>query len=117
MFRHEEPKFRGGVAEWNDVRKPMLKIQMKELDDQLTLEVEGRLSGAFVPELETCWQAARANQPNRKISVDLKSVTCIDRAGRHLLQLMHRDGVGFLRAGLAIQDILEQIMEAPECKH
>ena len=95
----------------------MMKIQMKELDDQLTLEVEGRLSGAFVPELETCWQAARANQPNRKISVDLKSVTCIDRAGRHLLQLMHRDGVGFLRAGLAIQDILEQIMEAPECKH
>jgi anti-anti-sigma regulatory factor len=95
----------------------MMKIQMKELDDQLTLEVEGRLAGAFVPELENCWQVARANQPHRKISVDLKSVTCIDRAGRSLLQLMHTSGVGFLRARLAIQDILEQIMEAPECKH
>jgi anti-anti-sigma regulatory factor len=90
---------------------------LKELDDRLTLQVEGRLAGAFVPELESCWQAARANQPNRQISVDLKSVTCIDRAGRSLLQLMYRSGVGFLRAGLAVQDILEQIMEAPECKH
>ena len=117
MFRHDEPKLRGGTVEWNDVRKPMIKIQKKELDDQLTLQVEGRLAGAFVPELETCWQAARANQPNRKISVDFKSVTCVDRAGRSLLQLMHREGVGFLRAGLAIQDILEQIMEAAECKH
>ena len=95
----------------------MIKIQTKELEDQLTLQVEGRLAGAFVPELENCWQSVRANQPNRKISVDLKSVTCIDRAGRSLLQLMHRNGVGFLRAGLAMQDILEQVMETPECKH
>ena len=94
-----------------------MKIQMKELDDQLILQIEGRLSGAFVPELENCWQAARATQPNRKISVDLKSVTCIDRAGRYLLQLMHSNGVCFHRAGLAMQDILEQIMEQPECKH
>jgi anti-anti-sigma regulatory factor len=95
----------------------MMKIQMKEVDDQLILQVEGRLAGAFVPELETCWQVARTNQPSRKISVDLKSVTCVDRAGRYLLQLMHSNGVRFLRAGLAVQDILEQIMEQPECKH
>jgi anti-anti-sigma regulatory factor len=95
----------------------MMKIQMKELDGELVLQVEGRLAGAFVPELENCWQAARASQPNRKISVDLKSVSCFDRAGRSLLQLMHRDGLSFLRVGLAIQDILEQVMEAPECKH
>jgi anti-anti-sigma regulatory factor len=95
----------------------MMKIEMKEFDDHLILQVEGRLAGAFVPELENCWQAARANQPNRKISVDLKSVTCVDRAGRYLLQLMHGNGVDFLSAGLAIQDILEQVMEQPKCKH
>ena len=95
----------------------MMKIQVKERDDQLTLQVEGRLAGAFVPELENCWQAARTNQPNLKISIDLKSVTSVDRAGRSLLQLMHRDEVGFLRAGLALQDILEEIMESPECRH
>jgi hypothetical protein len=83
----------------------------------MMLHVEGRLAGAFVPELENCWQAARTDQPNRKISVDLKSVTCIDRDGRYLLQSMHAHGVGFLRAGLAVQDILEQVMEQPECQH
>jgi anti-anti-sigma regulatory factor len=95
----------------------MMKIQVKEIDDRLILEVEGRLAGAFVPELEDCWQAARANDPRRKISVDLRNVTCVDRAGRYLLQLMHGNGVVFLRAGLAIQDILEQVMEQPECRH
>jgi anti-anti-sigma regulatory factor len=95
----------------------MMKIEMNELDDQLILQVEGRLAGAFVPELEQCWQNARRSQPNRKVSVDLKNVTCVDRSGRYLLQLMHSNGVGFLRAGLAIQDILEQVMEQPECKH
>jgi anti-anti-sigma regulatory factor len=94
----------------------MIKIQMTELDDQLILRVEGRLSGAFVPELEKCWQTARADRPDTKISVDLKNVTCIDRGGRYLLQLMHSNGVGFPRAGLTIQDILEQAMERPECK-
>jgi len=94
----------------------MMKIQVKELDGQLILQVEGRLAGAFVPELEDCWQAARSRQPDLKISVDLKSVTCIDRAGRYLLQLMHSNGVGFLRAGLGVQDILEQVMDQPECR-
>lgn len=94
-----------------------MKIQTKELADQVVLEIEGRLAGAYVPELEICWQAVRSNRPNRTISVDLKNVTCIDRAGRHLLQAMHGSGVHFLRAGLAIQDILEQVMENHECKH
>jgi hypothetical protein len=31
--------------------------------------------------------------------------------------LMHSSGVGFLRAGLAIQDILAEVMEQQECNH
>jgi len=89
----------------------MMKIQTKELDGALILQVEGRLAGAFVPELESCWQAARAEQPERRILVDLKSVTCIDRSGRYLLQLMHGSGVGFLQACLAVQDTLDQVMD------
>ena len=98
----------------------MMKIEVQESAGQFTLQVEGRLAGAFVSELENCWRTAQSAEPHRRISVDLKSVTCVDRGGRHLLQLMHRDGVQFLRAGLALQDILEQIMveqitELPEC--
>jgi hypothetical protein len=101
----------------DDVVNRMMKIQVRELDDQLILQVEGRLAGAFVPELEGCWQSARAKQPDRQIAVDLKSVTCIDRCGRSLLRAMHSEGVGFLRAGLAIQDILQELIEEKECTH
>jgi len=94
----------------------MMKIQTQDFDDRVVLQVEGRLAGAFVPELENCWKAARERRPARPISVDLKNVTCIDRAGRYLLQLMHASGVGFVRAGLATQDILEQVMEQ-KCGH
>jgi anti-anti-sigma regulatory factor len=95
----------------------MMKIEIQEAGDQVVLQVEGRLAGAFAAELENCWRTTRAAQPERKISVDLKNVTCVDRAGRYLLQMMHRNGVPFLRAGLAVQDILEQIKEQPECRH
>ena len=92
----------------------MMKIQVTERDGHLILMVEGRLAGAFVPELENCWQAAREEQPGRKISVDLKGVTCIDRAGRYLLQLMHSNGVGFQGASLAVQDIVEPVVGQPK---
>jgi anti-anti-sigma regulatory factor len=94
-----------------------MKVEIQETGESVVLRVEGRLAGAFVAELENCWSIARATRPGRRISVDVKNVTCIDRAGKHLLQLMHRSGVPFLRAGLAVQDILEQIMEQPECRH
>jgi anti-anti-sigma regulatory factor len=94
----------------------MMRIQVKELGGSVILQVEGRLAGAFVPELENCWKAARARQPNHKILIDLKDVTCVDRAGRYLLELLHGNGVAFLGPGLAIQDILEQIRERQECK-
>ncbi len=94
----------------------MMKIETKEVDGGLILQVEGRLTGAFVPELEHCWRAARAGQPAQRISVDLKGVTCIDRSGRYLLQLMHASGAGFLKAGLAVQDIIDQVIAQQECK-
>jgi anti-anti-sigma regulatory factor len=98
------------------VGSPMMKIQVNEHRDQLILEVEGRLAGLFVPVLEQCWRSALAIRPEKPILVDLKHVTCVDRAGRSLLQSMHCGGVLFLRAGIAIQDILEQIIEEQECK-
>ena len=95
----------------------MMKVEIQESGDRLILQVEGRVAGAFAAELENCWRGAQSAHPGRLISVDLKNVTCVDRAGKYLLQSMYRSGVPFLRAGLAVQDILEQIMEQPECRH
>jgi hypothetical protein len=93
----------------------MIKIQEQENEDGLVIHIEGRLAGPFVPELESCWQTARIRRPFVRIAVDLKEVTCVDRAGRALLRSMYGAGVGFIRAGMATRDILEQIMEEHEC--
>jgi hypothetical protein len=87
----------------------MLKITLHDANGLLRLELEGRLAGAWVCELEHCWHTAKARHPNRKCSVDLTSVTFIDQAGRYLLQLMHRDGVSLMVSGLMRQDILDHI--------
>jgi anti-anti-sigma regulatory factor len=83
----------------------MLKITIHYVADQLRLELEGRLAGAWVSELEQCWHAATASHPSRQCSVDLTGVTFIDQAGRYLLQLMYRDGVSLVASGLMLQDI------------
>jgi len=86
-----------------------MKIQIDELDGRVTLQVEGRLTGAWVPELEDCWHAAITGHPERKISVDLSGVTCVDQAGQYLLRLMRRDGVILTGAGLAIRETLNEL--------
>jgi anti-anti-sigma regulatory factor len=86
-----------------------MRIQIDDAGDQVKLQVEGRLAGAWVPELEECWHTALADHPDRKISVDLSGVTCVDQAGQYLLRLMRRDGVSFIGAGLAIRESLNEM--------
>ena len=90
-----------------------MKIQFDDQGELLVLRVEGRLAGAYVPELECAWNSARSSDPRQKLALDLKGVTCVDRAGRHLLQLMHNQGVEFRRPGIALQDILDEIAAHP----
>jgi anti-anti-sigma regulatory factor len=87
----------------------MLKITIHDAAGQPCLELEGRLAGAWVCELEHCWHTAQASHPNRPLAVDLTGITFIDQAGRYLLQLMHRDGVRLVGSGLMLQDILDPI--------
>ena len=87
----------------------MLKITLHDATGQPCLELEGRLAGAWVCELEHCWHAAKASHPNRTLSVDLTGVSFIDQAGWYLLQLMHRDGVRLVGSGLLLQDLWDHL--------
>jgi anti-anti-sigma regulatory factor len=87
----------------------MLKITIHDANGPLRLQLEGRLAGAWVYELERCWHTAKASQPHRQLAVDLTGVTFLDQAGRYLLQLLHRDGVRLVGSGLLWQNILEHI--------
>lgn len=87
----------------------MLKAQFREFGDRVVLQVCGRLTEAWVGELEQCWQTAMTNYPNHRMSVDLRDVTFIDRKGESLLRSMHRSGASFQASGLLIQEVVHQI--------
>jgi hypothetical protein len=87
--------------------KPMMIIDTREVGNEVTFKVEGRLTGAGVATLEDCWRTTAGRYPNGKFAVDLTQVTFIDQAGSLLLQLMDRDGVSFITTGLVTEEVNE----------
>ena len=85
----------------------MLKITTRNDAGRTSFELEGRLTGAWVEELKTCWQQAAANQ---HVGVCLKEVTFVDEAGRKLLADMHRQGVTLAAEGCMTKAIIEEII-------
>src|SRR5262245_31361483 len=86
----------------------MLRITVHDDSDQLRLELEGRLGGAWVSELEDCWRAASTDDKSR-LWVDLRGVDSVDAAGKYLLALMHAAGARFIASGCAMSALVREI--------
>jgi anti-anti-sigma regulatory factor len=87
----------------------MLKITLRDSVDRMQFELEGRLTGAWVPELEGCWRASAPSLGGRELWIDLRAVDSIDDAGRRLLALMHESGARFLACGCMTAAVVEEI--------
>jgi hypothetical protein len=85
----------------------MLRITVREEHGWATLRVEGLLVGAWVPELERCWQDTLVSPD--QIVVDLDDLLFMDRPGRALLARMHAAGTQLHARGLLTGYIVEQI--------
>ncbi len=86
----------------------MLRITERPHADRTTIALEGRLAGAWVGELERCWEELAARD-RRPVAVCLEGVTFIDAAGKALLRRMHVRGVTFAASGCMTKAILEDI--------
>ena len=86
----------------------MLKITTRGEATWIILELEGKLAGPWVQELEGCWRLAV--MADREVRVMLKTVTFIDQGGRKLLAEMHRQGVELAAEGCMTKAIIEEIM-------
>jgi hypothetical protein len=86
----------------------MLKITTKTGVAGTILELEGKVAGPWVNELEGCWRLAV--MVDRPVRVMLKTVTFIDQAGKKLLTEMHRDGAALVAEGCMTKAIIEEIM-------
>ena len=91
----------------------MLRITTHDQAETTSFEIEGKLVGPWVKELEKCWEGALAADPSRPMLVKLASVTFIDSEGRALLTRMRREGVRLLSRGVLINAVVAMI-EAEE---
>lgn len=90
----------------------MFRITTQMAAERAVLKLEGWLTGAWVKELDTCWRAA--TNTAREIRVDLSEVLFVDEAGRQLLTLMYRAGVGFVTKGCVMPELVREISESAD---
>jgi anti-anti-sigma regulatory factor len=75
----------------------MVRITIHDGEKLVTLKIEGRVSDPLTSEVNRSWQELTPSLGSRKLSVDLRGVTFMDAAGRHLLAEIHaKTGAEFL---------------------
>ena len=87
----------------------MLRITTHDNQELLTLQLEGRLAGAWVQELECCWEATQLVNRGRAVRIDLTGVTFVDNSGKKLLADLHTQGAEFVAAGCLMKAIVAEI--------
>lgn len=91
----------------------MLKITTTTEAMQATLELEGRLAGAWVDELEQCWREIPSGYA---ITVSLSVVTFIDDEGKRLLARLHESGAELTASGCMTNCIVQEIIRENQRK-
>jgi anti-anti-sigma regulatory factor len=71
----------------------MLRVELRNATNTLTLRMEGRLVGTFAEEVRKL--VARSNIP-RKLVVDVSEVTFVDTVGEQVLAWLGRIGAEFV---------------------
>jgi len=86
----------------------MLKITPRTDPTGTSFELEGKLAGPWVQELEACWREAASTK--RSVRVLLCAVTFIDDKGRDLLVEMYRRGAELVAEGCMNKAIIDEIV-------
>src|SRR5512139_1642285 len=89
----------------------MLRITIHDNQESLSFQLEGRLAGAWVKEVEQCWKSTLAQQRKPILLVDLTGVTFIDDAGKACLAAMHHQGAELVAADCLTKEIVAEIRQ------
>jgi anti-anti-sigma regulatory factor len=89
----------------------MLRINVTTRTEATIITLEGRLIGAWVDELASCWQRVPPCDV-RPIRIDLDSVTFVDAAGKALLRALHAEGAMLMASGPMLRAIVDEIVAA-----
>jgi anti-anti-sigma regulatory factor len=91
----------------------MLRITIHDKPELLTFQLEGKLAGAWVMEIDECRQRILAGSCRRPFRFDLAGVTFIDAVGKAYLADMHRNGVELFAVDCLTKAIVAEITRAP----
>lgn len=89
----------------------MLKITTRTDHNGTIFELEGKLAGPWVQELEGCWREAVGFE---RCIVLLCAVTFIDDRGKHLLVEMYRRGAELVAEGCMNKAIIDEIVRGKQ---
>jgi anti-anti-sigma regulatory factor len=92
----------------------MLRITIHNEPARRTFQLEGKLAGPWVDELERCWQSTLATPGGPAIRFDLSGVTFIDAAGKGFLAERYADGAELIVAGCQMRALAAEIANAPK---
>jgi anti-anti-sigma regulatory factor len=87
----------------------MLRITTLTAKDQVTLKLEGKLSGPWVGEVAKVWERVRPDMGRRPITVDLHAVSFVDERGKGVLAAMRQGGAELVATGPLMTALLEEI--------
>ena len=85
----------------------MLRITSRIDPSGIILDLEGKLAGPWVQEVENCWR--QIDIQNRRLRVNLRAVTFVDAAGAKLLDSMYRKGAELEAGGCMTRAIVAEI--------
>jgi ABC-type transporter Mla MlaB component len=86
----------------------MLRITIKKDESSEVWELEGKLSGEWVCELDRLWK--ERSPLTGSMEVHLKAVSYIDPAGKELLAEMRQQGAEIRGCGCMVRAFVEEIM-------
>jgi anti-anti-sigma regulatory factor len=92
----------------------MLRITTHNDRKSLTFQLEGKLAGPWVRELEDSWQRAMAGSRKPFIRFDLTGVTYVDVAGKEFLTAKHAQGAELIAVGCLMRAIVAEITDTPD---
>ena len=87
----------------------MLRITVDSEFDQVSIKLEGSVTGIWVDELERAWRSANAQRDNRPLRLDLNEVDHIDKAGSYLLALFHCFGTELIASGVFMIEVVQSV--------
>ena len=87
----------------------MLRITVQTESGKTLLKLDGKITGPWVHELESCWEMLRRVQPGKLVVVDLADVSFVNASGSQLLERMHGEGAELLGEGPLTRSLVEEI--------